>query len=201
MIVKLYPDNPNQKVIDQVVEALENDGVIVYPTDTVYAFGCSLKSPKAIERIRSIRGRKGNDMSIICSDLSHISDYAKVETPVFKVLKRNLPGPFTFILKASGKVPDKFLEKRKDVGVRIPENPIPLKIVEYLGNPLVTASVKDEDDVVEYTTDPELIHEKYRSVVDLVIDGGFGNNEASTIVDCTGEEIEVVREGLGELIL
>ena len=199
MIVKLYPDNPNQKTIDQVVGILENDGVIVYPTDTVYAFGCSLKSPKAIERVKAIRHKEG-EMSIVCADLSHISDYAKVDTPVFKVLKRNLPGPFTFILKASGKVPDKFLERRKNVGVRIPENNIPLCIVERLGNPLVTASVKDDDDVIEYTTDPELIYEKYGSLVDLVIDGGYGNNEASTVVDCTGDEIEMVREGLGELI-
>lgn len=199
MIVKIYPDNPNQKVIDQVVSVLENDGVIVYPTDTVYAFGCSLKSPKAIERLKSIRGKNAGEMAIVCADLSHISDYAKVDNPTFKVLKRNLPGPFTFILKASGKVPDKFLEKRKNVGMRIPENPIPLHIVERLGNPLVTASVKDDDDVIEYTTDPELIHEKYGSLVDLVLDGGYGNNEASTVVDCSDEEIEVVRQGLGEL--
>lgn len=200
MIVKIYPQNPNQKVIDQVVGVLENDGVIVYPTDTVYAFGCSLKSPKAIEKLKAIRQKDG-ELSIVCADLSHIADYAKVDNSVFKVLKRNLPGPFTFILKASGKVPDKFLEKRKNVGVRIPENEIPLKIVEYLGNPLVTASVKDDDDVVEYTTDPELIHEKYGARVDLVLDGGYGNNEASTVVDCSGEEFEIVRQGLGELIL
>lgn len=200
MIIKIYPENPNQKAIDQVIDILNNDGVIVYPTDTVYAFGCSLKSTKAIERIKNIRGRKETDMAIICSDLSNISSYARVDTPVFKVLKRNLPGPFTFILQASGKVPDKFLEKRKNIGVRIPENKIPLNIVESLGNPLVTSSVRDDDDVIEYTTDPELIHEKYKSVVDLVIDGGYGNNEASTVVDCTGEELEIVRQGLGELI-
>lgn len=200
MIVKIYPDNPNQKVIDKVVQVLENDGVIVYPTDTVYAFGCSLKSPKAIEKIKAIRHKDG-DLSIVCSDLSHISDYAKVDNKAFKILKRNLPGPFTFILKASGKVPDKFLEKRKTVGVRIPENTIPVRIVEYLGHPLVTASVKDEDDVIEYTTDPELIHEKYGKQVDLVLDGGFGHNEASTVVDCSEDEIEIIRDGLGDLIL
>ncbi|MCD8185210.1 MAG: threonylcarbamoyl-AMP synthase [Rikenellaceae bacterium] len=200
MIVKIYPQNPNRKVIDQVVEVLENDGIIVYPTDTVYAFGCSLKSPKAIEKLKAIRHKDGQ-LSIVCADLSHISDYAKVDTPIFKILKRNLPGPFTFILKASGKVPDKFLEKRKNIGVRIPENQIPLKIVEYLGHPLVTASVKNEDDVIEYTTDPELIHEKFGKQVDLVLDGGYGNNEASTVVDCTNDEIEILRQGLGELIL
>ncbi len=200
MLIKIYPQNPNQKNIDQVVRILENDGVVVYPTDTVYAFGCSLKSGKAIERIRTIRGRKDNDMAIICSDLSNISDYARVDNRVFKILKRNLPGPFTFILKASGRVPDKFLEKRKTVGVRIPENQIPLSIVSTLGYPLVTALVKDEDDVIEYTTDPELIHEKYRDLVDAVVDGGYGNNEASTVVDCSGDEVEIVRPGLGELI-
>ncbi len=178
---------------------LENDGVIVYPTDTVYAFGCSLRSPKAIERLRAIRGKDEGELSIVCAGLSHIADYAKVDNPTFKILKHNLPGPFTFILKASGKVPDKCLERRKTIGVRIPENPIPLHLVEGLGNPLLTASVKDDDDVIEYTTDPELIHEKYGVLVDLVVDGGYGNNEASTVVDCSGEEPQIVREGLGEL--
>jgi tRNA threonylcarbamoyl adenosine modification protein (Sua5/YciO/YrdC/YwlC family) len=200
MVVKLYPENPDPKVIDRVVGVLENGGVIVYPTDTVYAFGCSLKSPKAIERVKAIRHKEGH-LAIVCAGLSHIADYAKVETPVFKVLKRNLPGPFTFILRASGRVPDKFLERRKNVGVRIPSNGIPRAIVERLGHPLVTASVRDDDEVIEYTTDPELIHEKYGALVDLVIDGGYGNNEASTVVDCTDEEIEMVRQGLGELIL
>jgi tRNA threonylcarbamoyl adenosine modification protein (Sua5/YciO/YrdC/YwlC family) len=138
-------------------------------------------------------------MAVVFADLSHIADYARVDNPTFKILKRNLPGPFTFILKASGRVPDKFLEKRKTIGVRIPENPIPLHLIERLEAPLITASVKDDDDVIEYTTDPELIDEKYGALVDLVLDGGFGNNEASTVVDCTGEEVEIIRQGLGEL--
>ena len=199
MIVKIYPENPNHKVLEQIVDVLESDGVIVYPTDTVYAFGCSLRSPRAIERLKAIRGKREGELSIVCAGLGHIADYAKVDNPTFKILKRNLPGPFTFILKASGKVPDKCLEKRKTIGVRIPENPIPLHIVELLGSPLATASVRDDDDVVEYTTDPELIHEKYGALVDLLVDGGYGNNEASTVVDCSGEEPQIVREGLGEL--
>jgi tRNA threonylcarbamoyl adenosine modification protein (Sua5/YciO/YrdC/YwlC family) len=199
MIVKIYPDNPNPKAIERVVAVLESDGVIVYPTDTVYAFGCSLKSPKAIERLKAIRGKSTADMAVVFADLSHIADYARVDNSTFKILKRNLPCPFTFILKASGRVPDKFLEKRKTIGVRIPENPIPLHLIQRLEVPLITASVKDDDDVIEYTTDPELIEEKYGALVDLVLDGGFGNNEASTVVDCTGDEVEIIRQGLGEL--
>lgn len=199
MLLKIYPQNPNLKAIEQVVNILNNDGVIIYPTDTVYAFGCSLRSPKAVERLKIIKTRKTN-MSVICPDISCISAYTKIDTPVFKLLKRNLPGPFTFILNASGKVPDKFLEKRKTIGVRIPENGIVSAIVELLGGPLITTSVKDPDEVIEYTTDPELIHERYGSIVDIVIDGGYGNNEASTVVDCTGDEPEIIRQGIGELI-
>ncbi|MDR2936021.1 MAG: threonylcarbamoyl-AMP synthase, partial [Rikenellaceae bacterium] len=153
----------------------------------------------AIERIKAIRGKKETDMAIICSDLSHIADYARVDTPTFKLMKRNLPGAFTFILPASGKVPDKFLEKRKNVGIRIPDSPIALALVALSGHPLVTVSVKD-DEMVEYTTDPELIDEKYGTLVDAVIDGGYGEAGFSTVVDCTGEEPEIVREGLGELL-
>ncbi|MCC8088549.1 MAG: threonylcarbamoyl-AMP synthase [Rikenellaceae bacterium] len=199
MKIKIFPRNPNPKALQQVVDILENDGVIVYPTDTVYAIGCSLKSLKAIERIKSIRGKKDAEMSIICPDISSISKYAKFDTPIFKVLKQNLPGPFTFILKASGKILDKFLEKRKNIGVRMPDNDITMSIVRTLGYPLVTTSVKDDDEIIEYTTDPELIEERYSSVVDLIVDGGYGNNEPSTIVDCTGDEIIVIREGIGEL--
>ncbi len=199
MLIKIYPQNPNPKALAQVVDILENDGVIVYPTDTAYAFGCSLRSAKAIERIKAIRGKKETDMAIICSDLSHIADYARVDTPTFKLLKRNLPGVFTFILPASGKVPDKFLEKRKHIGIRIPDSPIALALVTLSEHPLVTASVKD-DDMVEYTIDPELIDEKYGALVDAVIDGGYGEPGFSTVVDCTGEEPEIVREGLGELV-
>ena len=186
MLIRIYPENPNEKAIAQVVDILRRDGVIVYPTDSVYAFGCSLHSTRAIERIRTLTGKQGDDFSIICHDLSGIAAYARVDTPTFKLMKRNLPGPFTFLLSASNKVPDKFLDRKKTVGVRIPANGIPLAIVEALGNPLVT--------------DPSLIYERYGDRVDMVVDGGYGNAEPSTIVDCTGDEPEIIREGIGELI-
>ena len=168
-------------------------------TDSVYAFGCSIRSPKAIERLRALSGKKGDEFSIVCPDLSTISAYARVDNAVFKVLKRNLPGPFTFVLNASGKVPDKFLEKRKTVGVRIPDHAVALAIVEALGHPLVTASVKDSEE--EYTTDPSLIEERYGSAVEAVIDGGYGLCVPTTVVDCTDEsDIVVLREGIGELV-
>ena len=154
-MIKIYAQNPNEKAVARVADVLRSDGVIVYPTDSVYAFGCSIRSPKAIERLRALSGKKGDEFSIVCPDLSTISAYARVDNAVFKVLKRNLPGPFTFVLNASGKVPDKFLEKRKTVGVRIPDHAVALAIVEALGHPLVTASVKDSEE--EYTTDPSLI--------------------------------------------
>ena len=157
MLIRIYPENPNEKAIAQVVDILRRDGVIVYPTDSVYAFGCSLHSTRAIERIRTLTGKQGDDFSIICHDLSGIAAYARVDTPTFKLMKRNLPGPFTFLLSASNKVPDKFLDRKKTVGVRIPANGIPLAIVEALGNPLVTASVKTPGPETEYTTDPSLI--------------------------------------------
>ena len=191
MLIRIYPENPNEKAIAQVVDILRRDGVIVYPTDSVYAFGCSLHSTRAIERIRTLTGKQGDDFSIICHELSGIAAYARVDTPTFKLMKRNLPGP---------KVPDKFLVRKKTVGVRIPANGIPLAIVEALGNPLVTASVKTPGPETEYTTDPSLIYERYGDRVDMVVDGGYGNAEPSTIVDCTGDEPEIIREGIGELI-
>ena len=200
MKVRIYPQNPNEKSVSQVVDCLRNDGVIVYPTDGVYAFGCSLHSPRAIERLKAIRGKKDTELTLMCEDLSRIADYARVDNPTFKLLKRNLPGAFTFVLKASSKVPDKVLERRKTIGVRIPDNAIPRAIIHELGVPLITASVKEEDDVVEYTTDPELIEEKWGSVVDLVVDGGYGSAVPTTLVDLTGDELEVLREGAGELI-
>ena len=201
MLIKIYPENPNERAISRVAEILRADGVIIYPTDSVYAFGCSLKSIRAIERIRTLKDKGATRMAIVCSDLSNISNYAKVDNPTFKILKRNLPGPFTFILNPSNKVPDKFLMKRHDVGVRIPDNNIVLEIVRALGCPLVTTSVKDDDEIIEYTTDPSLIDEKYGHQVDLVIDGGFGNNQPTTVVDCTDEEPEIIRQGIGELQL
>ena len=203
MIIRIYPQNPNEKAIAQVVGILERDGVIIYPTDGVYAFGCSLRSPRAIEKLRNITGKEGDDLAIVCPDLSLIATYAKVDTPVFKILKRNLPGPFTFILNASGKVPDKFLERRKTIGVRVPDNAIPLEIVRALGCPLITSSVKEPGSggETEYTTDPSLIHERYESLVDAVVDGGYGNVLPTTVVDCTSDEPVILREGIGELVL
>ena len=200
MIVKIYPQNPNETAVARVVDILRRDGVIIYPTDSVYAFGCSLQSHKAMERLRALKGKKATDMAIICCDLSNIADYARVDTPTFKLLKRNLPGPFTFVLQASKRVPDKLLGNRRTIGVRIPDNSIPVEIVRVLGHPLITTSVRDDDEVVEYTTDPELIEERYGKLVDLVVDGGYGKNEPTTVVDCSGEEPSVIREGIGELI-
>jgi len=202
MLIKIYPENPNEREIAAVVKILQNDGVIIYPTDSVYGLGCSIRSKKALDRILRIKGSKIKDVrfSIICPDLSNLADYARVNNATFKLLKKNLPGPFTFILPASGKVPDSYSGKRKTIGLRIPNNAIPVEITRALGFPLVNTSIKDLDEVLEYTTDPELIHERFNSVVDCVIDGGYGGNEPSTIVDCSGDEIEIIRQGLGELI-
>lgn len=201
MLVKLYPENPNLREIAKVADCLENDGVIVYPTDSVYAIGCAMTSKKAFERILRLKNVKEKDanFSLICSDLSHISDFAKVDNPTFKLLKRNLPGAFTFILNASGKVPDKVVSKRKTIGIRIPDNQIPIEIVKALGCPLFSTSLKSNDDVVEYITDPELMHEKYEGLVDMVVDGGYGDVQPSTVVDCTAGIPEIIRNGKGEL--
>lgn len=203
MLVKLYSENPNPRDIEKVVACLENDGVIIYPTDSVYAMGCSMKSKKAFERILRIKGIREKDanFSLVCSDFSHLADFAKVDNSTFKLLKKNLPGPFTFILPASGKVPDKVLGKKKTIGIRIPDNSIPIEIVKQLGFPLFSTSLKSDDKILEYITDPELIYEKYENLVDIVVDGGYCGNVPTTIVDCTGDEVEVVREGKGELLL
>ena len=197
MIIKLYPENPNERTVRQVVDLLRRGGVIVYPTDTVYALGCALDQPKAIERLRSIRGGKdSSEMSIVCSDISEVAEYARVDNLVFKLLKHNLPGPFTFILPASSKISDKVMVGRKTVGIRIPDNSIARAIVEALGEPLVTTSVRTDDvgDEEEYITDPELIHERYAAVY-AVVDGGMGDNFASTVVDCTTSgELEILRQ-------
>ncbi|MFO8022648.1 MAG: L-threonylcarbamoyladenylate synthase [Perlabentimonas sp.] len=203
MLIKIYPDNPNPRDLEDVVRVLRDGGVVIYPTDTVYGIGCDITQPKAVERIMKIKGIKPKkaQFSFICSDLSHIADFAKVDNSTFKLLKRNLPGPFTFILPGLNKVPSYFLSKRKSVGIRIPNHPIPIELVRILGNPILTTSLKDDDEVIEYTTDPELIYEKYNDEVDVVIDGGYGDNVASTVVDCTTSEVEVIREGKGELLL
>jgi len=202
MIRKIYPENPNPKEIDRVVEILQNGGVIIYPTDTVYGLGCDITKGKAIERVAQIKGLRPDktNFSFIVYDLSHLSDYTRpIDNTIYKLMKRNLPGPFTFILEASNNVPKILKSKKKTVGIRIPDNPIILEIIRVLGNPILTTSVHSGDVILDYTTDPELIHEDMGHLVDLVIDGGFGNNVPSTIVDCTGPEIQILRQGLGIL--
>ncbi|MGL4292816.1 MAG: L-threonylcarbamoyladenylate synthase [Bacteroidales bacterium] len=202
MFLKIYPENPNEKEVDKVVKLLRDGGMIIYPTDSVYAMGCDALNVRGVEKIYKYRGVDAQKalLSIICYDLSNISEYARVNNNQFKILKKNLPGPFTFILEASNRLP-KIYKMRKTVGIRVPDNNIVRAIVRQLDNPLLTASIKDEDDVIEYTTDPELIFEKYQSRVDAVIDGGYGNNEPTTVVDLTGDEPVIVRQGIGELIL
>ena len=201
MLVKIYPENPNPREIAKVVKALQDGELIVYPTDTVYAIGCDALNVRAVERICRMKGvnpQKSN-LSIICSDLSNLSEYAKVNNATFKLMKKNLPGPFTFILPTSSELP-KIYKNRKEVGIRVPDNNIVRTLVAGLGNPLLTMSVHDEDDeLIEYSTDPELIHEKYANQVSIVIDGGMGGIEPSTVVDCTDDEFEVIRQGKGEL--
>ncbi|HMM04612.1 MAG: L-threonylcarbamoyladenylate synthase [Dysgonomonas sp.] len=202
MLVKLYEENPNPKEIDKIVKVLQDGGLIVYPTDTVYAIGCDALNVRAVEKIcrmKDINPEKSN-LSIICYDLSNISEYARVDNNTFKLMKKNLPGPFTFILNTTSSLP-KIYKNKKTVGIRIPDNNIIRELVHTLGNPIMTTSVKDDDEVIEYTTDPELIYERYQDLVDIVIDGGYGGIEASTIVDCTGDEPEIMRQGKGELIL
>ncbi len=201
MFIRLFEDNPNTREILKVVEILEKGGVIIYPTDTVYAIGCDIYNVKAVQRVAQLKGVKPEkaNFSMICRDLSNISEYAKVGNEVFKVMKRALPGPFTFILNATSKLPNVLMNRRKTIGIRVPDNPIVMAIVEELGHPLLTTSVRDDDDVIEYMTDPELIYEKYEQLVDVVVDGGYGQNVASTVVDCTGGTIDIIRQGLGEL--
>jgi len=203
MILKLYEENPSPRHIQTIIECLKDGGTIIYPTDTVYGMGCDIFNTKAIERIAQIKGIKAKNahFSMICHDLSNISDYTKpFETSVYKLLKKALPGPYTFILNANNQVPKLFQNKKKTIGIRIPSNNIPLEIVRQLGNPVLTTSIHDEDEVIEYTTDPELIYEKYCDIVDIVIDGGYGDNEASTVVDCTDAgNIEIIREGKGNI--
>ena len=202
MFLKIHPENPDPKKVKKVTECLKDGGVIIYPTDTVYALGCSLKEHKAFEKVALIKGIKPEkaNFSLVCYDLSHLSEYCKpIDNPVFKLMRRTLPGPFTYILNASGNVPKLFKSKKKTVGIRVPNNNIPRHIVKELNNPMISTSVHDEDEILKYTTDPELIYEKYKTRVDLVIDGGYCNNEASTIIDCTSDEPEVIRQGIGEI--
>lgn len=204
MLLKIYPENPNEKAIDQVVQVLRRGGIIIYPTDTVYGLGCDITNHRAIEaicRIRRIKPEKAN-FSFVCYDLSHISDYIKpIDNATYRVLKKALPGPFTFIFNASNNVPKLLSSNKKTVGIRVPDNNIARCIVKELGNPILSTSIKDEDEIIEYSTDPELIYEKYQDQVDIVIDGGYGGNVPSTVIDCTAGDFEVIREGKGQLEL
>ncbi len=202
MLLKIYPENPSPRHIRTVVECLMDGGIIIYPTDTVYGLGCDIFKSKAVERIAQIKGIKAEkaNFSFICHDLSQLSDFSKpIPNEVFKMMRKNLPGPFTFILNASNNVPKLIQSKKKTVGIRIPDNSIPVEIVRELGHPIMSTSIHDEDEIIEYTTDPELIYDKYKNLVDIVIDGGYGDNEASTVIDCTGDEPLIIREGKGIL--
>jgi tRNA threonylcarbamoyl adenosine modification protein (Sua5/YciO/YrdC/YwlC family) len=199
--IKIYPENPNPKEIQKVVNVLRNGGLVIYPTDTVYGLGCDITNMKALERIARIKGVKleNSNFSFVCKDLSNLSDYVKqIDNTTFKILKRALPGPYTFILPGAKTLPNPF-KKRKTVGIRVPDNSITLALVAALGNPIVSTSIRDEDEVIEYTTDPELIHEKWDHLVDIVIDGGYGDNEPSTVIDLSEDEPVVIREGKGSL--
>lgn len=200
MMLKIYPENPHPRVIEKVVGVLRDGGLVIYPTDTVYAIGCDALNVRAVEKICQMKGvnpQKSN-LSIICYDLSNLSEYAKVSNSAFKLLKKNLPGPFTFILPTSSELP-KIYKNRKEVGIRIPDNNIVRTLVKELGNPILTMSVRESDDMLEYATDPELICEKYEDMVDIIIDGGYGGLEASTVVDCTTDDFEIIRQGKGIL--
>lgn len=200
MLLKIYNENPNPREIEKVVSVLKDGGIVIYPTDTLYGMGCDALNVRAVEAICALKGinpQKSN-LSIICNDLSNISEYAKVNTPTFKLMRKNLPGPFTFILPTTSSLP-KIYKNKKTVGIRVPDNSIIREIVEMLGNPVLNTTVKDEDVEMEYTTDPELIHEKWGEVADIVIDGGFGGVEPSTVVNCTGDDPEIIRQGKGVL--
>lgn len=202
--LKIHPQNPEMRKINRVIEILKMGGIVIYPTDTVYGIGCDLMNKKAIVQLCRILDIKPNklDLSFICHDLSQIAEYVKrIDTPVFKVLKRSLPGPFTFIFESSSRVPKILDVNKKTVGIRIPDHNITRAMVETLGNPIITSSIKDDDHIVEYTTDPEEIYEDFKNRVDLVIDGGIGGNVPSTVVDCTGDKLVVIRNGLGEVNL
>ena len=199
--IKLYHENPNEKEIAKIVEVLRNGGLIIYPTDTVYGLGCDITNTKALEKIARIKGVKLEkaNFSFVCSDLKNLSDYVKqIDSSTFKLLKRALPGAYTFIMQGNNNLPKDF-KKKKTVGIRVPDNLIARTIVERLGNPIVSTSIYDEDDVIEYTTDPELIFEKWQNLVDIVIDGGYGDNTASTVIDLSGDEPVVIREGKGDV--
>ena len=200
MLIKIYPENPDERRIQQVIDVLKKGGVIVYPTDSVYSMGCDMANKRAVEKMAQLKGVKLEEanFSLICYDLSNISEYTvQFGTDIYKMMKRALPGPYTFILNANKNIPKLFQSKKQTIGIRVPDNNIARTIVNQLGNPMLSTSVHDDDEILEYTTDPELIHERYDGQVDIVIDGGYGNNEASTVIDCTGETPEILRQGIG----
>ena len=202
MLLRIYPKNPNPKEIKKVVDCLKNGGVIIYPTDTVYGIGCDVNNKKAMERVCRIKGLdlKKHNLSFVCYDLSHIAAFTKqLTTSTYKLMKKTLPGPYTFILEANNSIPKLFKNSKKEIGIRIPDNNIPREIVKELGNPIATTSVKDKDMLIEYSTDPELIYEHFNKLVDIVIDGGYGEAIPSTIVDCTNNTPEIIRKGKGDI--
>ena len=202
MILKIHPENPSPRQIKTVVECLNDGGVIIFPTDTIYALGCDIYKSRAIDKVAQINGIKKEkaNFSFICCVLSQLADFTKpIPNEVFKLMRKTLPGPYTYILNANNNVPKIFQSKKKTVGIRIPDNNIPIEIIRLLGNPILSTSIHDDDEIIEYSTDPELIYDKFKNQVDIVIAGGHGDNNPSTIVDCTGDEIVVVREGKGEI--
>ena len=202
MLLKIHPETPSLRQIKIVVDCLNSGGIIIYPTDTIYGLGCDIFNSKAIDKIARLKGIKKEkaNFSFLCHDLSHISDFTKpISNPVYKLMKSSLPGPFTFILNGNSNVPRIFQSKKKTVGIRVPANNIILEIIKELGNPIMSTSIHDDDEIVEYTTDPELIYERYKDKVDIVIDGGYGDNQPSTIIDCTTDEAIIIREGKGVL--
>lgn len=202
MLLKIHPENPSERQIRIVVDCLNDGGVIIFPTDTIYAIGCDIYKQKAVDRVAQIKGvrKEKANFSFICHDLSHLSEFSRpIDNAVYKLMRKNLPGPFTFILSANNNVPKIFQSKKKSIGIRVPDNNIARDIVLALGNPIMSTSVHDDDEIIEYTTDPELIYERYQNQVDIVVDGGYGDNRASTIVDCSGIEPEILREGKGIL--
>jgi len=202
MLLRIYPENPNPKEITKVVDCLRNGGLIIYPTDTVYGIGCDVNNKKAMQRICRIKGLdiKKHNLAFVCYDLSHIATFTKqLTTSTYKLMKKILPGPYTFILEANNSIPKLFKNSKKEIGIRIPDNNIPRDIVKELGNPIATTSVKDKDMLIEYSTDPELIYEHFNKLVDIVIDGGYGETVPSTIVDCTNNTPEIIRKGKGDI--
>ena len=202
MLLRIYSENPNPKEIKKAVDCLKNGGVIIYPTDTVYGIGCDVNNKKAMERVCRIKGLdlKKHNLAFVCYDLSHIAAFTKqLATSTYKLMKKTLPGPYTFILEANNSIPKLFKNSKKEIGIRIPDNNIPREIVKELGNPIATTSVKDKDMLIEYSTDPELIYEHFNKLVDIVIDGGYGEAIPSTIVDCTNDNPEIIRKGKGDI--